>query len=65
MPTHQRFGTDDRYDLEDRGEPTIELDEEETITAVKLDPALHLAREHDNLLPDKARLRLVIGFERA
>ena len=35
MPAHECLGTNDRYDPEDRWEPTIELDEEQAIAAGK------------------------------
>src|SRR5258708_25177944 len=31
MPTHQRFRLDNRHDLQDRGKPTIHLNEEPAI----------------------------------
>ena len=35
MPTHESLGLDDRDDLEDRREPSIELDEEEAVAVRK------------------------------
>jgi hypothetical protein len=43
--------------VEDRRKPTIELDEEQTIGAAKVNPTLQLAPQHDELLP----LRNVFG----
>ena len=61
MRAYQRLGTDDRHDLEDRWEPTIELDEEQAIAAAKLDAALQLTSQHDELLPQ----RRILGFKPA
>jgi len=45
MPAHQRLGTEDRDDLQDRRKPTIELDEKPAIVVRKLDPPSHLASQ--------------------
>jgi hypothetical protein len=37
MPTHDRIWPNDRRDLEDRREPTIQLDEKQAIAVRKLD----------------------------
>src|SRR5260370_41669883 len=47
MPAHQRLGTEDRDDLQDRRKPTIELDEEPAIVVRKLGPPSHLASQDD------------------
>jgi hypothetical protein len=61
MPALQRLGTLDRYRLEDRREPTIELNEEYVITVGKLDAALHLVLQHTELPPE----RRILGFKPA
>ena len=58
MPAHQRLGLDDREDLEDRREPSIQLDEEPAIAVRKPGPALHLPSQNDQLLPERRILRL-------
>ena len=49
MPTHERFGLDDRDGVEDRGKPSIQLDEEPAIAVRQLDPAPQLAPQHGQL----------------
>jgi hypothetical protein len=58
MPTHERFGPDDRDDLEDRREPSIKLDKEPAITVRERGPAPHLASQNDQLMSGKRILRL-------
>jgi hypothetical protein len=56
MPAHQRLGTHDCYDLEDRWEPTIKLDEEQPIVAGKPNAPMDLAPQYDELLPQRSIL---------
>ena len=58
MPAHQRLGTEDRDDLEDRRKPTIELDEEPAIVVRKLKPPSHLASQNDQLMSERRILCL-------
>ncbi len=58
MPAHQRLGTEDRDDLQDRRKPTIELDEESAIVVRKLGPPSHLASQDDQLMSERRILCL-------
>src|SRR5467141_2677242 len=58
MPAHQRLGTEDRDDLQDRRKPTIELDEEPAIVVRKLGPPSHLASQNDQLMSERRILCL-------
>ena len=49
MPTHQRLGTDDREDLQDRRKPSIQLDKEPAIVVREPDPAARLTPQNDQL----------------
>ena len=48
MPTHERLGTDDREDLQDRRKPSIQLDKEPAIVVRKPGPARTLRRKTIN-----------------
>ena len=48
-------------DLEDRWEPTIELDEKQAIAAGRSDAPKHLAPQHDELPPQRS----ILGFQPA
>jgi hypothetical protein len=61
MPTHERLGTDNREDLQDRREPPIQLDKESAIVVCEPDPALHLTPQNDQLMSE----RCVLGFKPA
>jgi len=61
MPTHERFGLDDCNDVEDRGEPSIELNEKPTISVRKSDATAQLALQHSQLLSE----RCILGFKPA
>jgi hypothetical protein len=61
MPTHERLGTDNREDLQDRRKPTIQLDKEPAIVACEPDPALHLTPQNDQLMSECC----VLGFKLA
>jgi hypothetical protein len=52
MPTHDRLGTDDREDLQDRRKPSIQLDKEPAIVVREPDPALHLTPQNDQLMSE-------------
>jgi hypothetical protein len=53
MPTHKRLGPDDRENLQDRREPSIQLDQEPAITVREPDPPLHLAPQDDQLMSQR------------
>ena len=53
MPTHERLGTDDREDLQDRRKPSIQLDKEPAIVVREPDPALHLPPQNDQLMSER------------
>ena len=55
------FRLDDRDDVEDRGKPSILLDEEPVIAVREPHAAAHLALQHDQLLSE----RRVLGFKPA
>ena len=48
MPTHQRLGTDDREDLQDRREPSVQLDKKPAIVVRQLARPLTLRRKTVN-----------------
>ena len=52
MPTHERLGTDDREDLQDRRKPSIQLDKEPAIAVREPDLALHLTPQNDQLMSE-------------
>src|SRR5208283_4593824 len=58
MPTHQRLRTDDGEDVQDRREPSVELDEKPTVGVRQPRPTLHLAPQNNQLLPERCILRL-------
>src|SRR5208282_6539745 len=58
MPTHQRLRTDDGEDVQDRREPSVELDEKPTVGVRQPGPTLHLAPQNNQLLPERCILRL-------
>jgi len=59
MPTHQRLGTDDRENLQDRWKPSIELDQEPTIIVREPHPAPHPTPQNDQLMAE----RRILGFK--
>jgi len=56
MPAHERFGPDDRHGLEDRRKPTTQLDEEQAIAVREPDAIMHLALQHNQLMPERGIL---------
>jgi hypothetical protein len=52
MPPDQRFGLDDREDLQNRRKPSIWLNQEPAIIVRQPDPALHLTPQYDQLMPE-------------
>jgi hypothetical protein len=61
MPTHERLGTDDREDLQDRRKPSIQLDKEPAIIVREQDATLQLTPQNDQLMSE----RRVLGFKPA
>jgi hypothetical protein len=63
MPTHEGLGPDDRDGLEDRWKPSIQLDEEQTITIREPDTAAHLPPlQYDQLMSERSVLCLKSGL---
>jgi hypothetical protein len=50
MPTNERLGPYDCEDPQDRRKPAIQLDKEPAVVVRKLDPALHLTPQNDQLM---------------
>ena len=53
MPTDERLGTYDRENLQDRREPSIQLDKEPAIAVREPDPPLHLTLQDDQLMSER------------
>jgi hypothetical protein len=49
MPTHERLRLDDRENLQDSREPSIQLDKEPAVVVPQPDPALNLTLQYDQL----------------
>ena len=58
MPTHDRLGTDNRENVQDRREPSIQLDQEPAIVVRQPDPAPYLAPQNDQLMSENRILCL-------
>jgi hypothetical protein len=58
MPTHERLGTDDREDLQNRRKPSIQLDQEPAIDVRKPGPAAHFTPQNDQLMSENRILYL-------
>jgi hypothetical protein len=54
MPTHEGFGSNDRNELEDRGKPSIQLDQEQAIAVRELDATSHLPPQNGQLMRSAA-----------
>jgi hypothetical protein len=61
MPTDERLGTDDRYGLQDRGKPSIQLDKEQAIVVREPDATVQLTPHHRQLMSESR----VLGFKSA
>jgi hypothetical protein len=61
MPPHERFGVDDCDGVQDRGKPSIQLDEEQAIAVREPNAAAQLAPQNDQLM---SQCR-VLGFKPA
>jgi hypothetical protein len=53
MPTHERLGSDDRKNLQNRREPSIQLDKEPAIAVREPEPPLHLTPQDDQLMSER------------
>src|SRR5258707_15472713 len=58
MPPHQRFGLDNRNDLQDRWKPSIHLDEEPAVVVGRLSSTPHPPPQDDQLMSEHRILRL-------
>jgi hypothetical protein len=58
VPSHEGFGADNRDGLEDCRKPSIQLDEEQTITVREPDAATHLPPQYDQLMSERSVLCL-------
>jgi hypothetical protein len=52
MPSHERLGTDDRDDLQDRWKPSIQLDKKPAIVVRKPGPAAQHTPQNDQLMSE-------------
>jgi len=59
MPTHERLGTDDHEDLQDRWKLAIQLDKEQAIVVRKPDARMHHAAQHNQLVSGHG----ILGFK--
>jgi len=62
MPPNDRLRPDDGEDLQNRREPTVKLDQKQSIEVRETDPAAHLTPQHDHLMPQRDILRLKLAF---
>ena len=58
MPSYEGLGVNNCDGLEDCRKPSIQLDEEQTITIRKPDTATHLPSQYDELMSERSVLRL-------
>ena len=58
VPTHQRLGTDDRENLQDRRKPAIELNEEPAVVVREMSAALQLTPQDHQLMSERGILSL-------
>src|SRR6202045_15294 len=58
MPTHERRGTDNRENRQDRWKPAIQLDEEPTIVVREPDAATKRAPQNNQLMSERGILSL-------
>ncbi len=56
MPAHNGLGPDDRDGLQDRGKPTIQLDEEQAIAIREGEATARLALQHHQLMSERSIL---------
>ena len=53
MPPHERLRLNDREDLQDRREPSIQLDEEPAVVVRQPDSAMHITPQNDQLMAER------------
>src|SRR4030088_3207649 len=58
MPMHQRFGLDNRHDLQDRRKPAIKQNEEPAVSIRETTPPLSLRRRKNSLISSHCFLAL-------
>src|ERR1017187_7581599 len=58
MPTHEGIRPDDCEDLQDRRDPSIQLDKEPVVVVCEPNAAVHLTPQNDQLMPEHR----VLGF---
>jgi hypothetical protein len=65
VPPDQCLRSNNQHGPQDRGEPAIELDEEQPIAVIELDTTTHLALQHNQLLPERSifRFKSALGLE--
>jgi hypothetical protein len=65
VPPDQCLRPNNQHGLADRGEPAIELDEEQSITVIELYATAHLSLQHNQLLPERSifRFKSALGLE--
>jgi hypothetical protein len=61
MPTHERLRLNDRDDLQDRWEPSIQLNKEPAVIVSEPDSPLHLTPQDDQLMAECH----ILGFKPA
>src|SRR4029450_1738484 len=66
MPTHEGLGPDDRDGLQDRWEPSVQLDQEQAIAVREVDATAHPPLQHNQLMSECRVLCLksALGLER-
>ena len=62
MPVHDGLVSDDRENIQDRREPSIQLDQEPAIAVREPDPPLHLAPQDDQLMSERCIFCLEPAF---
>src|SRR3974390_1693961 len=58
MPTHQGLRSDNCEDLQNRREPSIQLDKKPAVVVAQPDPALNLTPQYDQLTSERRILSL-------
>src|SRR5262249_23819449 len=62
MPTHERLGTDDRDNLQDRGKPSIQLDKKPSAAVRNSDtPLHHYPAQHNHLVTERSIFGIQVG----
>ena len=56
MPAHEGLGSDDHENIQDRWEPSIQLDKEPAIAVREPGPPLHLTPQDDQLMAERCIL---------